>query len=377
MSRRIFVSTFFHRLFEMESEIDSIQLMIATHIGKPSGLAEIRRRVMVACKQASLLDALLTQVKTSSHSLPDISEEDARTHANDPSFEILLETLETKDYREELVVRLKDLESLLKCARLGLDSLRENTDVISEVQMFKLQESLQSNTRNLESLFRANESSANSLQLMQLIIGGSLAFSVMYRLVGNWNLLDASWGRDVFDAFIDPPALWLIISLLFFALIVLTLQYALKRMLEKASADINLRYSLHVKISILALRRFLKRHELYGEEADTDVEGNNVYKATWEEPAEAYEGASVRVEITVDQGHARLSTLTLKYNRRSGTLSVQEVQERFFGELVVAGVILDASGARSSVQNVFHPPLARFQHTILYDRVGPFLSTDR
>ena len=52
---------------------------------------------------------------------------------------------------------------------------------------------------------------------MQLIIGGSLAFSVMDRLVGNWNLLDASWGRDVFDAFIDPPALWLIISLLFFA----------------------------------------------------------------------------------------------------------------------------------------------------------------
>ena len=148
-------------------------------------------------------------------------------------------------------------------------------------------------------------------------------------------------------------------------------------LLEKASADINLRYSLHVKISILALRRFLKRHELYSEEADTDVEGNNVYKATWEEPAEAYEGASVRVEITVDQGHARLSTLTLKYNRRSGTLSVQEVQERFFGELVVAGVILDASGARRSVQNVFHPPLARFQHTILYDRVGPFLSTDR
>jgi hypothetical protein len=43
MCRRIFVSTFFHRLYEMEAEIDSIQVAISCHIGKPSGLAEIRR----------------------------------------------------------------------------------------------------------------------------------------------------------------------------------------------------------------------------------------------------------------------------------------------------------------------------------------------
>ena len=73
--------------------------------------------------------------------------------AEEPSYRLMLETLQTREYREELMLRLKDLESLLKCARLGLDSLRENTDVISEMQMFKLQESLQSNTRNLESLF--------------------------------------------------------------------------------------------------------------------------------------------------------------------------------------------------------------------------------
>ena len=339
MCRRIFVSTFFHRLYEMEADIDHIQEAISNHIGKPSGLAEIRRRVMEACKQAALLDSLLTQAKATSSEIPDISQATASEGQSDPAYQIMLDTLQTMEYRDELVRRLKDLESLLHCARLGLNSLRENTDVISEMQMFKLQESLQNNTRNLESLFRSNESASSSLEIMQLVIGGSLGFTILDRVTGEWSILDTEWGRTFFDNFIDPPGVWFVLSVVCFVAIVTTLHFVMRAMLKRASADMCMRYSLHVPIDVQAMRRMLKRHTLYSEEADTDTEGNNMYKVSWEESGENYGGTPLQVEVSVDQGHARLCTLNLKYNRRAGKLSVPDVQDRFFSALVDSGVV--------------------------------------
>ena len=343
MARRIFVSEFFHRLFEMESEIDAIQAAISAHIGKPSQLSDIRRRVMEACKQASLLDSLLTQCRSSSSELPDISQKTMEKGKSDPAYEVLLETLNTQDYREELVLRLKDLESLLHCARLGLDSLRENTDVISEMQMFKLQESLQSNTRNLESLFRSNESASSSLQIMQLVIGGSLGFAILDRMTGEWSALDTPWGQTFWKYLVDPFGVWFVVSMTVFVVIVVGLHITMKFMIKQASADMSLRYSLHVRANLHALRQFLKNKVLFSEEAETDVEGNNVYKVSWDEHRSAYGGSPLRVSISVDQGHARLCTVTLQYNRREGSLSVPDVQDRFLRELVDARIIVDES----------------------------------
>ena len=343
MARRIFVSEFFHRLFEMESEIDAIQVAISAHIGKPSQLSDIRRRVMEACKQASLLDSLLTQCRSSSSDLPDISQRTMDKGKSDPAYDVLLETLNTQDYREELVLRLKDLESLLQCARLGLDSLRENTDVISEMQMFKLQESLQSNTRNLESLFRSNESASSSLQIMQLVIGGSLGFAILDRMTGEWSALDTPWGQTFWKYFVDPAGVWFVVSMTVFVVIVVGLHITMKAMIKQASADMCLRYSLHVRVNLHALRQYLKARVLFSEEAETDVEGNNMYKVSWDENKVAYGGSSLRVSISVDQGHARLCTVTLQYNRREGSLSVPDVQDKFLRELVDARVIVDES----------------------------------
>jgi hypothetical protein len=133
------------------------------------------------------------------------------------------------------------------------------------------------------------------------------------------------------------------VSIFCFISIVTTLHYVMRAMLRRASADMCMRYSLHVRINVPAMRRMLKHHTLFSEEADTDVEGNNMYKVAWEEPGDKYGGSPLKIEISVDQGHARLCTLNLKYNRRDGKLSVPEVQHRFLTGLVEAGVIADVA----------------------------------
>ena len=117
----------------------------------------------------------------------------------------------------------------------------------------------------------------------------------------------------------------------------------MRLMLKQASADMNVRYSLHVRISIAKMRKILNERTLFSEEADTDVEGNNMYKVAWVETGDLFGGCPVSVEVTVDQGHARLCTLNLKYNRREGKISVPEVQDRFFRMLIDRGVVVDPS----------------------------------
>jgi hypothetical protein len=79
---------------------------------------------------------------------------------------------------------VKDLDKNIKSAQHELDALRESTDVISETQMFRVQEALQANTKNLEDVFRSGERQSNSLEILQAILSGTLAFELLDRVTG-------------------------------------------------------------------------------------------------------------------------------------------------------------------------------------------------
>ena len=95
-------------------------------------------------------------------------------------------------YHRHLQRRVKDLDKNIKSAQHELDALRESkdkrredhasflclfslagTDVISETQMFRVQEALQANTKNLEDVFRSGERQSNSLEILQVSEGTS------------------------------------------------------------------------------------------------------------------------------------------------------------------------------------------------------------
>ena len=71
----------------------------------------------------------------------------------------------------------------------GLERL---TDYISERETFRLQESVEINTKNLENVFRASEKASSSLEIMQVILAGSLCFDLVDRLTTLYMSFDHS-----------------------------------------------------------------------------------------------------------------------------------------------------------------------------------------
>jgi hypothetical protein len=86
--------------------------------------------------------------------------------------------------QKRLVRRVHDMKKNIEGARGEVNSLRSMADVVSEGKEFKVQEAVQNNTKNLEDVFRANERASASLEIMQIVLAGSLAFDIIDRLHG-------------------------------------------------------------------------------------------------------------------------------------------------------------------------------------------------
>jgi hypothetical protein len=56
--------------------------------------------------------------------------------------------------------------------------------------MYRLQEAMYSNTKNLENVIRSNERASSSLEVLQIVLSGTLAFEILDRLTGEWSILD-------------------------------------------------------------------------------------------------------------------------------------------------------------------------------------------
>ena len=74
---------------------------------------------------------------------------------------------------------------------------------------------------------------------MQLVLGGTLAFSMMDRVTGEWTVMDTSWGQMFYETYIEPPGVWFCLSVLAFTIIVARLHFTMRLMLKQASADMN------------------------------------------------------------------------------------------------------------------------------------------
>ena len=90
--------------------------------------------------------------------------------------------LNLKNMIQDVTARIRDLSIALQASRHELESLRQMTQFIQSQQSYSLMQALIVNTKNMEDVFRSNERSSNSLEIMQIILAGSLAFDILDRL---------------------------------------------------------------------------------------------------------------------------------------------------------------------------------------------------
>merc|ERR1719230_360682 len=183
----------------------------------------------------------------------------------------------------DLKERCRDLVKNVHGADHELQGLREMTDVISEAQMFKLQEAMQANTKNLEEVFRSNERASASLELMQVILAGSLAFDILDRLTGEWTVVKQEWAKTYFvDPLMVQPGVWFLIAMFLWLCIAAGLIWFMHYLQDQAQGVLSLRLKVNLPIDLDQFHEFLKQKNVEDEEIECD-KSTALKKIKWTE----------------------------------------------------------------------------------------------
>jgi WD repeat-containing protein 35 len=214
-SLSVFVRTYFSRTFQLDALLKDTQAVIDDYDCDPGNLTKIRNMLTVAGETV----ASLGEVRDFMHEMiiampvpPPPSQDDAGGAA-----QLLYGRLHVVHSHGTLKLRINDLRKNVQGCLHSIQGLREQTAMLAEKQQFKFQESMRANTKNLEQVCKANDRSSNSLQVMEVIMSGTLAFQLLDRLTGGWSMMDSDWGSAMQLVIYRTPFAWFLVNILFWA----------------------------------------------------------------------------------------------------------------------------------------------------------------
>ena len=337
-SRDVFVHNVFSRLFIVDDTLKTARQLIARYERDPNSIPRIRHTLSETSKDIILLEEVLMYLQES-------LEQDTSIYAEpaDESGYKLYQVLKVKTMLDDLRIRVVDMQKVLLGARHEVNGLRAMTDTIAETQMFRLQEEIRGNSSDMLQQLKINERQSTSLDVMQVIFAGSLAFEILDRLTGEWSVVHTNWARAyIVDPFMSKPMVWFIISMMVWFGVGTGVFTLMRDLNDKTAGVITYRVKVNKSIDLNALDGYLSRKAVVAEDGDADALNAN-QKVSWvERDPSKWEGYQPKVEMIYDVKHGYLLGVYLQVTRRASKpakLRPETLKMRFFTELQEAGVM--------------------------------------
>ena len=259
----------------------------------------------------------------------------------DPAGKKLFECLDISRVRHELQRRITDLAKNTKSANHEIEILRQMSLGMKEDRMFRLQETLNTNTKAVTDVVQANQEAAISLTMMQIILVGSLAFQVLDRLTGEWTVVNREWANAFIEPMLAQPFAWFIVNIAAWLL----LGFFVLRMVAKKSqnksqvVDIQIRLNEELNIDLLDIyvdtKDVVQEDVVYtptGQTTKTTFKEGPLSKSSWG-------GTCPKVTLEYDDEHGFMLSVYVHYSKAEGSLKPKEIRERILSELTEQRVL--------------------------------------
>jgi len=333
----IFVQNYFARMWILSDDMATTNKIIDMSESDPTSLGRIRYRICKLARDIIQLDEILGYLLEALEIIeipPEPPEQAGRS---------LYERLEISGMRSQLVRRTTDLKKNIAGSQRYLDVLRERAHVVSEGKMFSLNENLESNSKKLCSLQENNSDTAHSLQILQIIFAGVLAFDLMDRVTGDWTVVNAEWMESLAQTlFKDSPLLFFFLSIAIWALVAVVVVKCFHRLKWNSQGITTIKIRMNKRIFVEKLRALLTTKDKSYEERRYDDE-KDIVKLTYEErdPRE-WGGSRPVVVIEYDERNQYLLDVTLNYNRRTASKTLvfnpEELRRMLMSQFENAGI---------------------------------------
>ena len=337
-SRDIFVHNVFARLFIVSDTLKTTRTKISQFEKDPNSIPSIRHVLSETAKDIILLEEVLLYLEES-------LEQDKTIQGKPTSEEAerLYDVLKIDMMVYDLKIRIGDMQKILDSNKNEVIGLRQITDTVSETQMFKLQEEIRGSSSDMLNQLKSAERQSTSLDVMQVIFAGSLAFEILDRLTGEWTVVNTVWARDyIVNPLMNRPMMWFLISMGMWFVVGFGVLRLLKNLNDKSAGIITTRVKVNKRMDINALDDYLMGKPIISEDGDADKLTTN-QKVTWvERHSVKWEGYEPKIEMLYDAKHAFLLSIYISITRRASQparLRPDTMKMRFFTELQEYGVL--------------------------------------
>jgi len=328
----IFLQNFFARIWILNDDLVTTNKIVGDGEKDPRALTRIRYRICILAKDIIMLEEILGYMLEALEIIeipPEPPEQAGRS---------LYERLGISGMRNQLLRRAIDLKKNISGISRNLDVLREMSGVVSESKMFLLNESLYLNTKQLCQLQDASERSAGSLQILQNIFGGMLAFDVLDRLTGTWTVSTSPWFTSFYESFVQNiPMGWFIASFLVWGITAGLIMQSFRSAHYIKQGVTTVRIKINRKIFVEKLNDFL-RLKLHSAEERTYDDMQDICKITYTDNLKNdWGGAKPVITLEFDERNEYLFAITVQYNRRMANkqmvFSAEELRKKIMSEL--------------------------------------------
>ncbi len=349
----LFLQNFFSRVWILNDDL-KISFQVAETINfDPLAMDRSRARLCTLSKEIILFDQLYEYLDEALDMMEIPSEPPEQAGRS------LYQRLEITGMREQLSRRVKELKKNLIASQRNLDLLRERVEVESLNKSLQISFGLEKNTKNLSALQIHSGEALRSLQILQIIFAGILAFDFLDRITGEWTVLDTEWMSGFVDSvFKKHKLVWFVISMIvWFIAVVIMLRWSLIAN-WKSRGMTTISVIVNRKINTIKLKGLILQKEKTTEHRQYE-DNKRMITISYNEPNPIeWGGASPFVTLKYDDEHRVLLEISVQYKRREASLNsaltADELKQKIMHEFENKGVFRSEDDQISSVI-----PLAR------------------
>jgi len=328
----IFLQNIFTRLWMIHEDTNAFSKSILKICVDPQALPQVRSKVSTLAHDIIQIDEVVSYVSealTIMEIPPEPTENVGRS---------LYNRLEISGMRSQLTRRTTDLQKNIEGYRLRLDDVRERVKAAAEGSMLQYNESLEQNLRNMYSLQMKGTDVVHSLQILQIIFAGMIAFEFLDRITGDWSVMDTVWMQKFVQRFFrESVMLWFITSIVTWILAVFIVTKAYNWMKWRARGLITMKVHLNRRVNPQKLKLFVGRKRRSLEEHIWEGE-RTLVKLTYDESEpKSWGGISPTVIIHYDERNNFILEVVIQYKWRlaktASSLTAEQIKTRIIQEL--------------------------------------------
>jgi hypothetical protein len=346
-SMNMFIGGLFERLFELNDGLTNVHRILDVYERDPNKssslqVQEIRNGLSGASHVAIRLHEAL---ECMANGLKKIKMPDMESNTSKAALK-LFDLLNVQMLFEDVKDRVEDLDRNVDGAQRNLRALREMSAVVRDSLLVRLNDQIMITTKRVDRLYKSAERTSTSMNIIQYICAGMLAFATLDRL----NLDGASWAAGLNDQVWWGPVV-LAASLIGW---MLASRWVIKTYKWQQTANlggINVRMGCNIPISIKSLKFWLKDKDIIEEVEEFDRRGD-IMTLKWQERHTAvgmkkWLGSPPSISLRFDQKAGILLNITMhspeafRNWRRGGDMMTSELlRQTLMADLDTMSVIL-------------------------------------